>query len=698
MKTYKYFVLIAISILIFTNFTFAQIGFSAKVDSLQNLILSSTLNKLDREISGDTSTMIGGSPYTIVSRHYANASNAKAAQFIYEKFLSFGLSARYMNNSSTSVNVIGKKTGYKYPNKYFIISSHYDDMPSGTTAPGADDNGSGTCGVIEAARIISTLNLPYSVVFITFDEEERGLYGSYAYVDSAYAHGDSIMGVVNLDMIAYDGNNDGKCYVVYNNPSSHFADDFISAMKYYQPTLNPVKTYDLTANSDHAPFWTKNWNAFLLIEDENDFTPFYHTVNDKYSSLNLPYFLKMAKASLAGVISFAGDYRMSFTHTPLNTGNYTDARIATAVIKSGNGIATGSNAPRLYYKFNNGSFSYVNPSYSNLDTFKFTIPAQPLGTTVSYYFAAQDPQANFVCTYPSGGKGLNPPGSVPPSDVFTYQVANVTFITIGTGSTTVDYPYYTYYMDSRTDMLYTASEIQAAGGSGGTISKIGFNVTSFSSQLMNGFNIRMQNYVNSTISGFENNNWTTVYSGTYTVPGTGWQYIDLTTPFFYDGVSNLLVEICFNNSSYTTNTQVYGTTVANTLVHNHQDISSGDGCVQITSPGSVTAKPNISLMYTNILSANNNQTGMPKDYSLSQNYPNPFNPVTKIEFGLPKQSFVTLKVYDLLGREVASLVNDTKAAGFYSVDFDAGALSSGVYIYRLSAGSFMQTMRMVVVK
>ncbi|HPS65080.1 MAG TPA: M28 family peptidase, partial [Ignavibacteria bacterium] len=620
MKIYKYLILITLSLLLFTNFSLAQIGFSARVDSLQNLIFSSTLNKLDREISGDTSTMIGGAPYTIVSRHYANASNAKAAQFIYEKFLSFGLSARYMNNSSTSVNVIGKKTGYKYPNKYFIISSHYDDMPSGSTAPGADDNGSGTCGVIEAARIISTLNLPYTVVFITFDEEERGLYGSYAYVDSAYAHGDSIMGVVNLDMIAYDGNNDGKCFVVHNNPSSLFADDFISAMKYYQPTLNPIKTYDLTANSDHAPFWTKNWNAFLLIEDENDFTPFYHTVNDKYSSLNLSYFLKMAKASLAGVISYAGDYRMSFTHVPLNTGNFTNARVATAVIKSGNGIATGTNAPRLYYKINNGSFSYVNPSYTNLDTFKFTIPAQVLGTTVSYYFAAQDPQANFVCTYPAGGKGLNPPGSVPPSDVFTYTVANVTFVNVGNGNTAVGYPYYTYYMDSRTDMLYTPAEIQAAGGSAGTIAKIGFDVTSFSSQMMNGFNIKMQNYINSTIFGFENNYWTTVYSGTYQVTGTGWQYIELNTPFFYDGASSLLVEICFNNSSYTTNTTVNGTTVANTIVHNHQDISSGDGCVQITTPGSVTAKPNISLMYTNILSAHNNQTGMPKDYSLSQNY------------------------------------------------------------------------------
>lgn len=698
MKTFKYLSLVLLLIQSISNFAYSQIGFSNKVDSLQNLIFSATLNKLDREISGDTATTIGGAPYTIVSRHYANASNPKAAQFIYEKFLSFGLSTRYMNNSSTSVNVIGKKVGYKYPNQYFIISSHYDDMPSGTIAPGADDNGSGTCGVIEAARIVSTLNLPYTVVFITFDEEERGLYGSYAYADSAYAHNDSILGVLNLDMISYDGNNDGKCFVTYNNPSSQFADDYISAIKYYQPTLVPIKNYDLTANSDHAPFWAKNWKAVLMIEDENDFTPYYHTVNDKYSSLNLSYFLKMARAGLAGIISFAGDYKMQFTHTPLNTGNYTAPRTATAVIKSGNGIATGSNAPRLYFKLNNGSFSYVNPSYTNLDTFKFTIPAQPLGTTVSYYFAAQDPEANFVCTYPAGGKGLNPPGSIAPTELFTYSVANVTYINIGNGSTVVGYPYYTYYMDSKTDMLYTSNEIISSGGGAGTIAQIGFNVSDYSSQLMDGFTVKMQNYPGTTISNFTTTNWTTVFSGSYTVPGTGWKYIELTTPFFYDGTNSLLIEICYNNSSYTTNTNVFGTTVANTIVHNHQDIQSGDGCVQITTPGSVTAKPNISLMYTNIVSVHNGSTGLPKDFSLSQNYPNPFNPFTKIDFALPKQSFVTIKVYDMLGREVGTLLNDNKPAGYYSIDFNASELSSGVYVYTITAGSYTQSMRMVILK
>ena len=89
---------------------------------------------------------------------------------------------------------------------------------------------------------------------------------------------------------------------------------------------------------------------------------------------------------------------------------------------------------------------------------------------------------------------------------------------------------------------------------------------------------------------------------------------------------------------------------------------------------------------------------LPKSYSLSQNYPNPFNPVTKISYALPKSGLVTLKIYDMLGREVAVLVNDIKAAGTYSVDFNASALSSGAYFYRLESNGFIDTKKMMLVK
>lgn len=89
---------------------------------------------------------------------------------------------------------------------------------------------------------------------------------------------------------------------------------------------------------------------------------------------------------------------------------------------------------------------------------------------------------------------------------------------------------------------------------------------------------------------------------------------------------------------------------------------------------------------------------LPQEFLLSQNYPNPFNPSTKINFALPVESEVTLMVYDVLGREVATLVSELKTAGTYSVTFDAGRLSSGVYFYRITAGEFQQIQKMMLIK
>ena len=91
-------------------------------------------------------------------------------------------------------------------------------------------------------------------------------------------------------------------------------------------------------------------------------------------------------------------------------------------------------------------------------------------------------------------------------------------------------------------------------------------------------------------------------------------------------------------------------------------------------------------------------TIIPDAFSLSQNYPNPFNPTTKISFDIPKQGFVTLKVYDVLGKEVATLVNDVTKSGSYEVSFDASKFASGVYFYTLQTDGFVQTKRMMLIK
>ncbi len=91
-------------------------------------------------------------------------------------------------------------------------------------------------------------------------------------------------------------------------------------------------------------------------------------------------------------------------------------------------------------------------------------------------------------------------------------------------------------------------------------------------------------------------------------------------------------------------------------------------------------------------------TSSPKKYELAQNYPNPFNPTTSIKYSVKNNEFVSLKIYDVLGNEIKTLVNETKEAGNYSVEFDASKISSGVYFYRINIGSFIQTKKMILLK
>ncbi|MDE3059126.1 MAG: T9SS type A sorting domain-containing protein, partial [Bacteroidota bacterium] len=89
---------------------------------------------------------------------------------------------------------------------------------------------------------------------------------------------------------------------------------------------------------------------------------------------------------------------------------------------------------------------------------------------------------------------------------------------------------------------------------------------------------------------------------------------------------------------------------------------------------------------------------LPTEFALSQNYPNPFNPTTRIGYSVPEKVHVTLKVYDVLGREVATLIDGERVQGRYETEFDGSRFASGVYVYRIQAGSFTETRRFILQK
>jgi hypothetical protein len=115
------------------------------------------------------------------------------------------------------------------------------------------------------------------------------------------------------------------------------------------------------------------------------------------------------------------------------------------------------------------------------------------------------------------------------------------------------------------------------------------------------------------------------------------------------------------------------------------------GCASTSTPRGIHD-------YSWVVSGISNNGGNPDNYALSQNYPNPFNPVTKINFSLKKTGFTSLKIYNLLGQEVVTLVNEIIPAGNYSIDFNGSNFSSGTYFYKIQSGEFADTKKMILVK
>jgi len=119
------------------------------------------------------------------------------------------------------------------------------------------------------------------------------------------------------------------------------------------------------------------------------------------------------------------------------------------------------------------------------------------------------------------------------------------------------------------------------------------------------------------------------------------------------------------------------------------------GLPTTSTPTSFSTPTTYSKVATTI---KDNEIDMPKSFLLLQNYPNPFNPSTTIEYSLPGNSFVSLKVYDVMGKEITILVNKEQPQGNYKINFDGSNLSSGIYLYRLHSNTFIQTRKFVLLK
>jgi hypothetical protein len=279
-----------------------------------------------------------------------------------------------------------------------------------------------------------------------------------------------------------------------------------------------------------------------------------------------------------------------------------------------------------------------------------------------------------------------------------FKISSLVFLELGNENLPVSYPFGTFYMDSKTDILLPASEITPVwGASPGRVLSIGFNILNTSPQVMNGLTIKIRNTTVGLLTGFTNTGWTTFWTGNIALSATGWQTFTQQMPFAWDGTSNLLIEVCFNNSSVNINSSVAGSVKPGLTWHQHMDLLSGSGCTDLNAGSAQTKRPNVGLTLNAIVGINEEST-VPLEFSLRQNFPNPFNPVTKISYDIPRRSFVELKIFDILGREISNPVNEIRQEGSYTFEFDGSSLPSGVYFYTLTAGGYVQTRKMLLIK
>jgi hypothetical protein len=188
-------------------------------------------------------------------------------------------------------NVVAEITGQLDPDRIYIICGHLDSIVWPIApAPGADDNGSGSAAVLEAARVLGPYNFNYTIRFVLFGAEEVGLVGSEVYASQAYGAGENIQGVVNLDMILYAPPGRDTLWIPYDDNSQALAEYARGVMLQYVPELGTEITYDPSATySDHASFWQFGYPAILGIEHDVDFNPYYHQSTDLLENY-LPFF------------------------------------------------------------------------------------------------------------------------------------------------------------------------------------------------------------------------------------------------------------------------------------------------------------------------------------------------------------------------------------------------------------------------
>jgi hypothetical protein len=259
---------------------------------------SDSLVKTVRELSGEDSVIINGTK-TIIKTRAAYVGINLTEDYLKARLNGYHLEVQTQKYSINGMNIFGVQKGTKYPDEALIVGAHHDAV----TNYCADDNASGVAAVIETVRILSAGCFEYTVIYAFWDEEEAGLWGSMYHAKQAKANGQKFRGIINMDMLGYDSNNDRKFDIhVYPDPVSlSFADSMINIINRHNLNLDPQIINPGTDRGDHYSYWKQGitnaiaYGERIFTDDPN---PAYHSVNDRIGLFNLSYFYELSKMTI----------------------------------------------------------------------------------------------------------------------------------------------------------------------------------------------------------------------------------------------------------------------------------------------------------------------------------------------------------------------------------------------------------------
>lgn len=300
------------------------------IAALMAQVQSATLIDYVNQLTGETPVLVGGAPYTFVTRDTESGEPIdKATQFAYEFMQARNLPVDYHAWRRCGIenrNVVAEKVGVERPDEIVLVTAHIDSISYQGAAPGADDDASGSAGVMMIAEILAPVQTERTLRFVLFTGEEQGLCGSAAYARAADDADEDIVAVYNMDMIAWDSDDEPivRLHTRRTNDAGYVADlaianTFIAVVADYGlgSALSPRILADGLDEADTYSFWEYDFPGILAIEDDGedtgDFNPSYHSSRDKVAAFNQEYFTNFVKASTGTVAALAG-----IVHAPVS--------------------------------------------------------------------------------------------------------------------------------------------------------------------------------------------------------------------------------------------------------------------------------------------------------------------------------------------------------------------------------------------